>query len=206
MSDKQASPFPNPPGTHHLSPDTSMDPVARRYAQALYQEAEAQGHVDAVDDGVGQLKELFETSRELRVLFESPVYSAEQKGNVVEKLFAGRLPDLLTRFVRLLLDKQREGLFPEIVKAYRALRDEQLGVVEAHVKTAAPLGAVEMRRLEVTLGEKTGKQVRIRQSVVPELIGGLVVRLGDTVYDGSVRHQLEQMRDRLEQGAYASQN
>ena len=90
-----------------------MDPVARRYAQALYQEAEAQGHVDAVDAGVGQLKELFETSRELRVLFESPIYSAEQKGNVVEKLFADRLPDLLTRFVRLLLDKQRETLFPK---------------------------------------------------------------------------------------------
>ena len=92
------------------------------------------------------------------------------------------------------------------MKAYRALRDEQLGVVEAFVKTAAPLGAMEMRRLEVTLGKKTGKQVRIRQSVVPELIGGLVVRLGDTVYDGSVRHQLEQMRERLEQGAFASQN
>ena len=183
-----------------------MDPVARRYAQALYQEAEAQGQVDAIDDGVGQLKELFETSRELRVLFESPIYSAEQKGNVVEKLFSDRMPALLTRFVRLLLDNQREALFPAVVKAYRALRDEQLGVVEAHVKTAAPLGAVEMRRLEVTLGKKTGKQVRIRQSVVPELIGGLVVRLGDTVYDGSVRHQLEQMRERLEQGAYASQN
>ena len=183
-----------------------MDPVARRYAQALYQEAEAQGHVDAVDEGVGQLKNLFEESRELRTLFESPVYSVDQKGAVVTKLFEGRMPDLLTRFARLLLDKQREALFPEVIRAYRALRDDQLGIVEAHVKTAKPLGAVEMRRLEVNLEKKTGKQVRIQQTVVPELIGGLVVRLGDTVYDGSVRHQLEQMRERLEEGAFASQN
>jgi F-type H+-transporting ATPase subunit delta len=183
-----------------------MDPVARRYAQALYQEAEAQGQLDAVDEGVTGLKNLLDESRELRVLFESPVYSAEQKGAVVTKLFEGRMPELLTRFARLLLDKQREALFPEVVRAYRALRDEQNGIVEAHVKTAKPLGAVEMRRLELNLQKKTGKQVRIQQAVVPELIGGLVVRLGDTVYDGSVRHQLEQMRERLEAGAYAAKN
>jgi F-type H+-transporting ATPase subunit delta len=183
-----------------------MDPVARRYALALYQEAEARGAVAPTDEDVQALREVLDGSRELTALFESPIVPREKKEAVVTKLFEGRVGELTLRFVRLLLEKEREDLLPVVVRAYGALRDQRLGIVEAHVRTARPLGAGEAQALERTLAERTGKQVRLRTEVDPALVGGLVVRIGDRVYDRSVRHQLGLLREQLRRRAFLSQN
>src|SRR5690606_6029957 len=102
-------------------------PVARRYALALYQEAEARDAVERTDDDVQALREALDASRELASMFESPVVSREKKEAVARKLFEGKLSDLALRFVRLLFEKEREDVLPAVVRAYGDLRDARLG-------------------------------------------------------------------------------
>ncbi len=172
--------------------------VARRYAQALYQEAEREGKTTQVDEDVALLLETFEGSRQLVSLFESPIVSRERKEAVIRKLFEARVQPLTFRFLLLLLEKNREDAFPAAVRAYRALRDEHLNIAEATVRAALPLSKDEEAKLVRSLEQMTGKRIRIRIEQDESLIGGAVIRVGDTVYDGSVRHQLETLRERME--------
>ena len=176
--------------------------IARRYAQALYQEVQAQGVAAEVDRDMDALLESLEGSRELTLFFGSPLISREKKEAVVQRLFKDRMHPVVVRLMRLLIDKGREGLLPDVVKAYRALRNERLGITEAEARVAIPLSAEEQRRLEQSLAALTGKQIRLRVQTDPALIGGAVVRVGDTVYDGSVRRQLAVLREQLERGAF----
>jgi F-type H+-transporting ATPase subunit delta len=174
-----------------------MTPVARRYALALYEEARARGVAEEVDAGVRALGEALDGSRDLRAALTSPVVPRAKKEAVIDRLFADRLPTLVVQFLRLLVRKEREDVVPEIVAAYNRLRDEREGVVEARVRAARPLSADEAEALRRSLEARSGKSVRLRLDVDPALIGGLVVRLGDRVFDGSLRHQLGLLREQL---------
>ncbi|HLA64630.1 MAG TPA: ATP synthase F1 subunit delta [Rhodothermales bacterium] len=174
-----------------------MTPVARRYALALYEEARARNEGEAVDDGMIALGETLDASRDLRSVLASPVVSRTKKAAVVARLFGDRLPKLVTSLMLLLIKKEREDLAVEVVAAYRALHDKRAGIVEARVRTARPLTADEAESLRKALETRTGSGVRLRLAVEPALIGGLVVRLGDRVYDGSLRHQLGLLREQL---------
>jgi len=178
--------------------------VARRYAQALYAEAVREQRVEGIDEDVALIRDALEASRELVVFFESPVVSREKKKAVVQALFAARVQPLTLHFLRLLIEKKREDLFPDVVQAYRALRDEQLGIVEARARVAYPLAEAEEAQLVEALEKMSGKGIRLNVDVDAGLLGGLVVRIGDTVYDGSVRHQLASLRERLEEGSHAA--
>ena len=183
-----------------------MNPVARRYALALYQEAEAQGQVDTVDADVETLHSALNGSRELEAVFASPIISREKKEAVLGRLFNGKVSDLTLRFVGLMVQKQREELLPATVRAYATLRDERLRITEATVTSAQPLASDEADRLRQRLEAQTGKTVRMRMHVDPALIGGLVVRVGDVVYDRSVSHQLKPLRAQLMERAAVSLN
>lgn len=176
-------------------------PVARRYARALFEEARAQGQAEAIDGDIAMLQESFSVSRELVRVFESPVIPREKKKQIIKALFSGRLQPLTVRFLALLVEKERENLLPAIVAAYRALQDEVQGIVEAHARTAFPLDEQGAEPLVKKLERMTGKKIRLRLQQDPSLIGGVVVRVGDTVYDGSVRQQLITLRERLRRSA-----
>ncbi len=176
------------------------NPVARRYAQALAEEAERQDRVEAVDADAALIRESLEASPELENFFESPILSAEQKKEVVRALFEERLSTLTYRFLQLLVEKERETLLREVLEAYRALRDRQRGIVEVQARTAGPLDDAGRTRLAEGAGRRTGHEVRLRTQQDPALIGGVVLRIGDTVYDGSVRNQLAALRERMTNG------
>lgn len=177
--------------------------VARRYAGALYEEAVQRKQVEAVDADVDLIRQALDDSRELVTFFESPVISRDKKEAVVQQLFQERVQPTTFDFLRLLIDKGREDIFPAVVAAYRTLRDEQQGVVEAKARTALPLGEAEQKELAAALERMSGKQVRLSVTHDPGLIGGVIVRVGDTVYDGSVRHQLASLREQLSHGRAA---
>ena len=183
-----------------------MDPVARRYAQALTEEAQQAESLDALDADVAMLQETLDGSHELVRLLGSPVVPRAKKEAVLVRLFEGKVSDLSLRFLRLLVEKQREGSLPDVLDAYRQLRDERTGTVEASVRTAKPLSPDEAERLRAALASRAGASVRMRIDVDPSLIGGLVVQLGDVVYDRSVRHQLESLRGQLAERAAISLN
>ena len=176
----------------------SQHTVTRRYATALYEEADAAGGLAAVDDDVLMLRNNIESNRELSRFFESPVIPQEKKESILQELLEERVETLTLQFLRLLVQKDRETLTKAILDQYQSLRDEQRGIVDAEVTVAQPLNDEDRTALVEALEEKTGKDVRLHLEENPDLIGGLVIRIGDRVFDGSVRSQLNALRDQLQ--------
>src|SRR5690554_653785 len=108
--------------------------IARRYARALYEEAERESKTNSVDDDIELIRATLEQSSELVSFFHNPAISREKKNTVVRELLSARVDPVTLRFLEMLIAKQREDILPEIVEAYRKLRDEQLGIVEAHAR------------------------------------------------------------------------
>jgi F-type H+-transporting ATPase subunit delta len=175
--------------------------VARRYANALHNSAQATGQLEEVDRDVDLIRSSLDASRELVRFFESPIVSRERKARVVQSLFASRVSETTLRFLDLLIQKRRENIFPQMVVAYRLLRDEQLGVVGAAVRSAVPMTDEEEQRIGTALESWTGMKVNLNARSDARLIGGVIVRIGDTVYDGSVRNKLEHLREQFTSGA-----
>lgn len=171
-------------------------PVARRYALALADEAARSGAVEAVDADLARLHDAARVSRDLTLALGSPVVPREKKRRVLDALLPDQSPTT-ARFLDLLFAKEREGIVADVAEAYTALRDAQNGIVEAHVRVPAALSDADADALAASLKGRTGTDVRLSVTVDPSLIGGIVVRIGDTVYDGSVRQQLARMRERL---------
>lgn len=178
----------------------SQSPVARRYASALLQQADADGVTDRVDADVDLLRQAIADSRDFALLLRSPVVSRERKLAALRALLESRVQPVTLRFLGLMVDKRREGLFGEVIDAYRALRDARLGLVQAHVRTARALDAADERAVADRLSRLTGRKVRLAVTLDPSLVGGMVVRVGDTVYDGSVANRLASLRERLMHG------
>lgn len=174
--------------------------VARRYARALYEDAAQKKCVDQVDEDITMIQESLESSSELKRLFQDPIISGDKKEKVVEALFTDRVQATTLTFLKLLIQKGREMLFLDVARAYQALRDEQRGIVEAHVRTAMAMSDAEKKKVVAGIESMTGNKVRLVTHVDSSLLGGLVIRVGDSVYDGSVRHQLSTLHNRLELG------
>jgi F-type H+-transporting ATPase subunit delta len=179
----------------------SQRTVARRYATALYEEADATGVLEDVDDDVLLLRETLESNRELARFFKSPVIPQGKKEAVIQELLSDRVAGLTVRFLRLLVHKDRETMTKAILDQYQALRDEQRGIVDATVQVARPLADEDQEAIVEALEEKTGQTVRLHVEEDEDLIGGLVIRIGDRVFDGSVRNQLASLHDRLRRSA-----
>lgn len=173
--------------------------VARRYAQALYQDAEQHSSVDRVDEDVKMIQESIKGSPELDRFLQDPILTADKKMKVVDALFDGRLHKTTHSLLKLLVSKGRENLFTQVAASYQEMRDRQLGIVEAQVRAALPLSAEDEQKIAKGIEGLTGKKVRLNAQVDPKILGGLIIRVGDTVYDGSVLHQLNTLRGRLEQ-------
>ncbi len=177
--------------------------VARRYAVALMAVAEERKAIDSVATDLATIANTMTSSRELRLLIASPVVTSAKKRAVLREVFASRLGTEAMAFVDLLVTKQREQLLLEITEQFDALRDEKLGIVTADVSTAAELAPEQEKRLNSELERYTGKRVRLRVSLDRSIKGGLLIRIGDTVLDASVRRQLEVLKKRFTEGTAA---
>lgn len=177
-------------------------PVARRYAQAFL--ADAGNDVATVDADFALLAATVRENRDLRLMLASPVVSRDKKRRVVDALFGGHIGAAANRFVGFLFDKEREDLLGEVADAYADLRNVQQGIEVAQVRVPAALSKTETDRLRAALEAQIGKTLRLDVTADPAMIGGIVVRIGDTVYDGSVRFRLDALRDRLLEGAFVN--
>lgn len=182
----------------------SEQTVLRRYANALYQEAARQDCVEAIDEDIDLLRVTLDETREFARLVESPAIPQDKKKEVLRALLGERVHALTLRFVELLVDKDRETLLSSLLDTYRTLRDDMLNIVEVQARTPKPLDEGERDKLVQRLQAMTGKDVRLDVIENPDLIGGLVIRIGDRVYDGSVRQKLENLRDSWGQAAHTA--
>jgi len=173
-----------------------MASVTITYARALA-DAVLDAHLDpaktlAEAQGMAQL---VSESKELREVWETPSITAEQKRAVLDAIVARQGTSRTVRnFVAVLIDHRRTSFLGPIVKQFELELDQRLGFAEVEVTSARDLDAAERRALEGQVEKMTGKKVRARYSRDASLLGGAVVRLGSTIYDGSVKGQLERIR------------
>lgn len=173
--------------------------VAERYARALLDIGIERKNFEQLGRELDRVVALFE-SDELRVLFDNPKFGVEARKRVLEELLRRVMVSPICRnFLYLLADRNRIGVLPQIVAAYHDLADAQDGRIRARVIVAQKLGDPDAARLRTVLQKVTGRPVIIEQEEDPALLGGVITRIGDKVYDGSVRAQLETLRDQLKQ-------
>jgi F-type H+-transporting ATPase subunit delta len=172
--------------------------VARRYAKALFDIGADAGTYEALGEELADLAALYQSSVELRQTLMNPIFKPSEKRAILEKILPQVTPSqVVQRFAMLLLERGRIALLPALARAYRELSDAYAGRVRAVVVSATPLGAGDLDRVRRALEQRTKKKVMLEAEVDPNLIGGLVARVGDLVLDGSVRTQLTTLREKL---------
>jgi F-type H+-transporting ATPase subunit delta len=172
--------------------------VARRYARALFEIGLENGALDALTQDLGSLAEAYEISRELRTALEDPLVALEAKRTILTEIANGVGAGVVAKHTLLLLgDRRRVRALPAIARALRELSDAHRGVVRAQVATARTLTAAQTEQLKTQLERITGKHIAIDASVDQALIAGVVARIGDTIYDGSLRGRMSQLRSQL---------
>jgi len=173
--------------------------VASRYAAALVEVAMDQRNADQIKADLASFTDAFSSSPDLRNFLESPAVSAEQKRKVIEELASRmNLATASRNFIYLLVDHRRTEILREIQEAFHWELNARLGIAEAHVTSARELSPAEKQELMGALERRTGKKIEARFHRDESLLGGAVVRVGSTVYDGSVREQLTRLRQQLE--------
>lgn len=176
-----------------------MSALSLRYARAFSQVAAA-SHLDT-DAGQAQMHDFAGTlagSRQLREVLLDPSIPMPQKLKVIDAI-AGRLGMAreVRNFVAVIVSHQRLEDLNEILREYAVLADEQAGLAEAEIVTARPLNDQDRAELETQVAKLAGSRVRTTYSLDPSLLGGAVVKIGSTVHDGSLRAQLEQLKETL---------
>jgi F-type H+-transporting ATPase subunit delta len=176
----------------------SVQAVARRYAAALADVVTARGEAHEVRDELSAWESMMQTNPLLVEVFSNPTVPYEQKRNVLTTLIKRtRVRPTTANFLQVLLQNQRLADLGEINKRFAQVLDERAGVVSAEVTTARPVPADSREALRATLASLTDKDVRLSFTTDEELIGGIMTRIGSTIYDGSVRNQLQQVKERL---------
>jgi len=176
-----------------------LSAVAERYAAALADVAVERKNSETVKRNLAAFVEAFSSIADLRNALESPALNAEVKRKVIAEV-AGKMGlDVAVRnFIYLVVDHRRTEVLPEIEQAFLSELNERLGIVDAEVTSAHELNDDEKRQLSTVLEQRTGKKVEARFQIDGALLGGAMVRLGSTIYDGSVRDQLKRLREQLE--------
>jgi F-type H+-transporting ATPase subunit delta len=169
-----------------------------QYANALADIALEQGAADPALKQLVDFGAAYAASPDLRNILSNPAVSRAEKHGVIEKIVARTGASKIVRnFLLVITDHRRTHLLPEIISTFEKVIRQRQGVAEAEISSAIELNAAQKKQFAQTLEQLIGKRIEARYSLNPALLGGAVVRVGDTVYDGSVRGRLNVMRSRL---------
>jgi F-type H+-transporting ATPase subunit delta len=180
----------------------AASPAARRYANALFSLAREESKVTEVREELSALSDLFETNEELRSALLTPLHPVKERKAALQAIAQKmELSGLLKNFYAFLADRRRLVNFAGIRDEYERLADEASGLLTAEVVSSRPLDERRKDRLRRALSERTGREVKLEIHVDPELIGGAIAKVGDLVFDGSLRTQLSQLSASLTKGS-----
>ena len=175
--------------------------VANRYAKALASLATTEKDARKIQQELGKFGSLLRKNAELRQVLVSPAISLEKRkavlGAVITRL---KLTKISSNFLQVLLDNFRMEILEEIATAFKRLSEERLGIVRVEVKAADPLTEAQQKALQKSFEKITSLKVELAVSQDPTLLGGMVARVGSTVYDGSLKNQLAQLSEQLVSG------
>jgi F-type H+-transporting ATPase subunit delta len=176
----------------------SVETVARRYATALADVVIQRNEARQVQDELSQWETMMQSNASLMEVFGNPTIAYEKKQSVLSTLIARtRVSPLTANFLKVLLQNHRLNDLAEVNKRFAQVIDERAGVVSAEVRTVNPVPESSQQALREKLTALTGKDVRLSFITDEELIGGIVTRIGSTIYDGSVRSQLQEVKEQL---------
>lgn len=171
--------------------------IARNYAETLLELARRAGDLHGFGQAADELASAMQSDRTLRLFLESPRISETHKKQVLARAFEGQLPALFVRFLQALVTHRRQMLLPEIAHEYQDLVDQVEGRLHANVTVVSEPDDAERKTVSTYLSKAYGKEVVPHFTVNPAILGGVVVRVGDTVLDGSARRRLATLRSRM---------
>ncbi len=174
-----------------------LDPIATRYARALFEAAKADDELDEALEQLTLIGGFFQAHADLRQLMRNPGVDPEDKVGVLDRVLKGSWSALTRAFVEMVVSRERAEFLPQIAEALQAEVDADRGHLRVAVRSAHPLPAEVLARLGARLERQEHKQIELRTEIDPSLIGGVQVVLGHRVIDGSVRRQLVNLRERL---------
>ncbi len=167
--------------------------AAKRYAQAWYDQAAEQGVLDRVLEDSRLIGSMVSESRELQTFLKNQIISNQKKKDVIENLLSDSVSEATYALINLLLKKNREDLLGAVAEAFIDTYNQNHGILEAEVRHPKKLDQKQVDALKKALEQRTGKTIELTLIEDPSLIGGLTIKIGDTVIDGSVKNKIQKL-------------
>jgi ATP synthase F1 delta subunit len=176
-----------------------MEEIATVYARALFEAAQEQGRLDVVREQLGEVADALDSNRDLQVFFFSPYFSTEEKQDGLARTLTDADP-LLTNFLELLIEKHRMPVIFRMRRRLDSLWEQENRLLPVHVTSAIALEDEAVAQIGERIGAQTGRRVELTATVDEDILGGIVLRVGNAILDASIRNRLEQLRKQVARG------
>lgn len=176
-----------------------IDIIANRYAEALFQLSEEENITEEIHSQLQEVVGLVKSNKDLENVLKSPLVSKSEKVDLIEKIFSNQVNKHLKNFLKILIEKGRITSLKSIELTFKQLLNDKNNVIEGTVISAIPMEQRKIKELEDKLSKKYNKNVTLENKVDESILGGVLVRLGNTQIDGSVKTQLNNIKDQLSQ-------
>jgi F-type H+-transporting ATPase subunit delta len=170
-----------------------MEEIAQVYARSLFEVAKEQSKLDVVKEQLGQFADALDANRELSIYFFSPYFSTTEKAEGLGRLLEGVDP-VVDNFLKLLIENHRMPVIFRTRREYDALWEQENKLLPVTVTSAVALDEATVKSIGDAIGRQTGQQVELTANVDPDVLGGLIVRVGNSILDASIRNRLENLR------------
>lgn len=176
----------------------SAEKLSKRYAKALFEESISKNSLEAVHQDMQLLKKSITDSRELKLFLKSPIIQQQKKFDAVEAIYGGKVSAITSNMMKLLIMNSREGYADEIADAFIDLYNDHNNITHVNVITAIPMDAEQEDLIKTAIIKKIGQtKLVIHSEVDPDILGGFIIDLGDTIFDASVRNKLSNIANEL---------
>ena len=173
-----------------------MEEIASVYARSIFEVAQEHGKLDTVRDQLGEFVDALNETRELQVFFFSPYFSTPEKKDGLDKAVSGTEP-VLENFLELLIEKHRMPAIFRVRRELDAMWQRENKLLPVEVTSAIELDKSTVKHIGDRIGEQTGQKIELTATVEPDILGGIVVRVGNSIIDASIRARLEQLRKQV---------
>ncbi len=177
-----------------------MEEIAEVYARSLFAVAQEHDKLDLIREQLGQFAEALQENRDLAVFFFSPYFSTQEKKEGLTKLLDDADPTLIN-FLELLIEKHRMPAIFRIRRYYDGLWEKENKVLPVQISTATKLDDAIVKRIGDGIAKDTGQRIELTTDVDPDILGGIVLRVGNSILDASIRNRLENLRKHVARGA-----
>jgi F-type H+-transporting ATPase subunit delta len=177
-----------------------MDELAEVYARSLFEVAREQGKLDELREQLSQFADALDSNRELAVFFFSPYFSTKEKEDALERILDGA-DEVFVNFLKVLIENHRMPVIFRTRQQFEQMWERENQMLAVEITSAIELDQDTTESLGRRIGERTKRKVRLAAHVDPDILGGIVLRVGNSILDASIRNRLEQLRRHVAQGA-----